>query len=232
VQIIEQTGFGTRSAVITMRRRSGGPVFLLFPMLHIGAPQFYREVHRRLAECDTVVVEGVRGARTRVLTLAYTMAGRLRRSGLVLQSEALDLSSLPGAIIRPDLTAKEFGGAWRGMSFATRLLVYVLAPVVGLWILLVGPRRALGEHVGMDDLPSPREEDMAHKELDEVLLHSRDARLVETLVNLADDPAGTAKVGVCWGAAHIPTVVRALHARGYIPRSGEWIMAIPPSWKA
>jgi hypothetical protein len=206
-------------------------VSLLFPMLHVAAPQFYKEVQKRVAQCDVMVVEGVTGTRTRVVTLAYRMAGRLRRSGLVLQSRALDLSSLPGTIIRPDFSAKEFGGAWRGLSIPTRLMIYLLAPIVGLWILLVGPRRALGEHIGMDDLPSPREEDMAHEGLDEVLLHSRDARLVETLLALIDDAETTSKVAVIWGAAHVPAVVRALHGRGFIPRSGEWIMAIPPAWK-
>jgi hypothetical protein len=234
VQIIEQTGFGVRSAEITLKRREGGPVFLLFPMLHVASPAFYAQVQARLAECDYVVVEGVAGARTRVLTLAYRIAGSLRRSGLVLQSQALHIKVLPGTIVRPDLSAKEFGAAWSRVSVHLRWLLYLLTPVVGLWIAIVGPRRALGKNLGMDDLPSARDEEMSDDELDELFLGSRDAVLIESLFNLADsltpEPAKT--VGVCWGAGHVPAVVRALHSRGFTPRGGEWLMAIPPEWRS
>jgi hypothetical protein len=227
MQIIEQTGFGVRSAVITLRRRVGGPVFLLFPMLHVASPGFYAEVQARLADCDVVVVEGVAGARVRVLTLAYRIAGRIRRSGLVLQSRALDIKALPGTIVRPDLSAKEFDTAWQRVSAPLRLLLYLLAPAVGLWMAIVGPRRALGKHIGMDDLPSARDEQLSNEEIDRLFLGSRDAALIKSLFDLADSlgAAPTKTVGVCWGAAHMPAVVRALNSRGFIPRAGEWLMA-------
>jgi DNA-binding transcriptional ArsR family regulator len=230
MQIIEQTGFGVRSSVITLKRREGGPVFLLFPMLHVASPSFYARVQSMLAKCDVVVVEGVGGARTRVLTLSYTVAGRIRRSGLVLQSRGLNVQALPGKIVRPDLSAKEFGTAWRRVSRHLRWLLYGLTPIVGLWVAIVGPRRALGKDLGMDDLPSARAEQLSHDQLDQLLLGTRDEALIKALLDLADslEPQPTATVGVCWGAGHIPAVVRALHARGFTPTSGEWVMAIPP----
>jgi hypothetical protein len=234
VQIIEQTGFGVRSAVITLRRREGGPVFLLFPMIHVASANFYAQVHKRLMTCDVVVLEGVGGARTRLLTLAYRIAGRIRRSGLVLQSRAMDGQQYPGEVVRPDLTAKEFATAWRRVSLGFRWALYILAPFVGLWVAIVGPTRAFGKDLGLEDLPSARAEDLSHDELDEALLGSRDAALIKALFDLIDsaptEPPAT--VGVCWGAAHMPAVVRAMHSRGYIPASGEWLMAIPPSWQA
>jgi hypothetical protein len=234
VQIIEQTGSGVRSAVITLRRREGGPVFLLFPMLHVASPKFYAHVQSMLAECDVVVVEGVAGARTRVLTLAYRVAGRIRRSGLVLQSRAMDMKALPGTVVRPDLSAKEFGTAWRRMSVHLRWLLYVLTPIVGLWVAIVGPRRALGKDLGMDDLPSVRDEQLSNDQIDELFLGSRDAPLIKSLFDLAESlgPQPIKTVGVCWGAGHMPAVVRALHSRGFTPRSGEWLTAIPPSWQS
>jgi hypothetical protein len=71
VQFIEQTGFGGRTAVVRMTRSSGGPTFLLFPMLHIGSPMYYQQVQTRMLACDVLLLEGVRGRRTRVITLAY-----------------------------------------------------------------------------------------------------------------------------------------------------------------
>jgi hypothetical protein len=234
VQIIEQTGFGVRSAVITLRRREGGPIFLLFPMLHIASPTFYAQVQARLAECDVVVVEGVTGARTGVLTLSYRIAGRVRRSGLVLQSRAMDLKALPGRIVRPDLSAKEFNTAWRRVSARLCWLLYVLTPLVGLWMTVAGPRRVLGNDLGMDDLPSARAEQLSNEEIDRLFLGSRDAALIKSLFELAESLASepTKTVGVCWGAGHVPAVVRALYSRGFAPRGGEWLMAIPPSWKS
>lgn len=234
MQIIEQTGFGVRSAVITLRRRAGGPVFLLFPMLHVASPQFYTEVQARLAKCDVVVVEGVTGGRASVLTLAYRIAGRIGRSGLVLQSRAMNIKALPGTVVRPDLSAKEFGNAWQRVSAHLRWTLYLFAPVVGLWMAIVGPRRALGKHIGMDDLPSAREEQLSNEQIDQLFLGSRDAALIKSLFDLIESlgPEPPSTVGVCWGAAHIPAVVRALHSRGFIPRGGEWLMAIPPTWQS
>ena len=105
MQLIEQTGFGVRSALLTLAKRGSATRFVLIPMLHLGSPAFYRAVRRRLEECDVVVVEGVAGRTTSVMTLAYRIGGRLRRGGLVDQGRGLDLTGLTGQIIRPDLTA-------------------------------------------------------------------------------------------------------------------------------
>ncbi|HWC34459.1 MAG TPA: hypothetical protein VG650_06480 [Mycobacteriales bacterium] len=232
MQIIEQTGFGVRSAVIRMVRLSGGPTFLLFPMLHVASPAFYRQMQERMFACDVLVVEGVGGNRAKVITLAYRIAGRVRRSGLVLQSESVKMADYHGTVIRPDMTAKEFGSVWRTLSFGLRVLLYLATPLVGLWIAILGPRRTLGNSLALDDLPTAKEEELTHEQMEEVFLRSRDAALIRSLSELVDAPAdGPITVGVVWGARHMRAVVTALHARGYVPRSGDWIMAIPPDWR-
>lgn len=90
MHLIEQTGFGVRSAMLTLERRGSATRFVLFPMLHLGTPAFYRAVHRSLKDCDVVVVEGVRGRTTAAVTMAYRIAGRIRRDGLVEQGRGLD----------------------------------------------------------------------------------------------------------------------------------------------
>jgi hypothetical protein len=134
MQFIEQTGFGVRSAVLTLEKPGSVVRFVLLPMLHLGTPAFYRAVHRRLEDCDDVVVEGVRGRSAAVITLAYRIAGRLRRGGLVDQGQGLDLADLKGRIIRPDLTAAQFAHGWRTVGRWLRWLLLVAAPVFGLWL--------------------------------------------------------------------------------------------------
>jgi hypothetical protein len=52
--------------------------FVLFPMLHVGAPSFYEEVTRRLQACDLVMTEGIRGRSltSSALTLTYRLFGQ------------------------------------------------------------------------------------------------------------------------------------------------------------
>ena len=106
MQIIEITGLGVRSAVITMRRKDTPLEFKLFPMMHVASPSFYAQVRRRLSECDQIVAEGVRGRSRQLsaITLAYRCAPRWRRNGLEEQQTA---SLLPAGIpvVHPDVSA-------------------------------------------------------------------------------------------------------------------------------
>lgn len=90
MQIIEVTGFGARSAAITLRRDDTPLKFVVFPMLHVASPAFYAQVRSRLKACDLIVVEGIQGkaAQVSAMTLAYRFAPRRRRNGLAEQSES------------------------------------------------------------------------------------------------------------------------------------------------
>lgn len=227
MQLIEQTGFGVRSAVLTLEKRESAVRFVLFPMLHLGSPAFYRAVHRRLEDCDDVVVEGVRGSSAAVITLAYRIGGWLRRGGLVDQGRGLDLTDLKGRIIRPDLTAAQFAHGWREVARRQRWLL-LAAPAFGLWLAVAGPQRALGRNLGLDDLPSREEDELsaAGPGFDEAVLGARDRALCQELARLAGEPnsGGTRTVGVCWGAAHMRAVIAILYTRlGYRIVGASWI---------
>jgi len=99
-------------------------------MVHLGSPAFYRTVLRRLQDCDVVVLEGVGGRSARMMTLAYRIAGRLHRGGLIDQGRGLDLASLNGQIIRPDLTAAQFAHGWRKVERWMRWLMVAGAPLI------------------------------------------------------------------------------------------------------
>lgn len=207
--------------------RPGSPVrFVLFPMLHLGSPGFYRAVRRQLERCDVVVVEGVGGRKASVITLAYRIGGRVRRDGLVDQGRGLDLTGLEGRIIRPDLTAAQFASGWRKVSRQIRWLFLAAAPVLGVWLAIAGPRRVLGRDLGMDDLPTREEEQRsdALPGLDEAFLGDRDRALCRELERLAADTGTAATVGVCWGAAHMRAVIPLLLSRlGYRITEATWI---------
>jgi hypothetical protein len=230
MQIIEQTGlFGVRSAVLTFERSGCATRFVVVPMLHIGLPEFYREVQERLDECDVVVAEGVAGVRTRIVTLAYRLAGRVRRGGLVQQSRALDLSRLSGTVVCPDLSAREFATGWARVARWLRWGLLVMAPLFGLWMLMVGPRRVLGSDLTIEDQLSAQEEEYSDEQLDALLVDTRDRVLIAELGNQiqghADDPTPW-MVGVCWGAAHVRAVAPALLKQGFQIRKAEWVSVL------
>jgi len=195
-------------------------------MLHLGSPAFYQAVRRQLERCDVLVVEGVGGRAASMITLAYRIAGRVRREGLVDQGQGLDLGGLEGRIIRPDLTAAQFASGWRKVSRWIRWLFLAAAPVLGVWLAIAGPRRVLGRDLGMDDLPTREEEEMsdALPGLDEAFLGDRDLALCGELERLAADTGTAATVGVCWGAAHMRAVIALLWSRlGYRVTEATWI---------
>jgi hypothetical protein len=188
VQIIEQTGFGVRSAVMTFERPGSAVKFVVVPMMHIASPTFYREVHRRLQGCDVIVAEGVEGTRTRIITLAYRLAGRYRREGLVQQSEALALERLGVPIVRPDVSAQEFNAGWSAIRWWLRSALLVLAPLAGLAMLVVGPLRLLGSNVALDDLPSA---DVEEVDLEEMIGSSAEHETSASLPNSSARPTPT-----------------------------------------
>ena len=106
VQIIENSVVGTRSAVLRLTRRAGGPVIFIFPMIHVAEPQFYREVERRLRDCDLVVAEGIRGksAVTATITMTYRVMPKNVESGLVVDDIPYRALGVP--LITPDMTGE------------------------------------------------------------------------------------------------------------------------------
>lgn len=133
MQIIEITGLGVRSAVITLRRGGTPLQFMLVPMMHVAAPSFYRQVHRRLSGCDLIVAEGVRGkaGQLSALTLAYRFAPRRRRNNLEEQDDAMLLpDGIP--VIRPDVTAAEAVADLKTLPRWMYWLLLAAAPAMGV----------------------------------------------------------------------------------------------------
>lgn len=227
MQVIEVTGYAVRSAVITMRRQDSPLRFVFFPMMHVASPTFYRQVATRLAACDLIVAEGIRGKSRQIstLTLAYRFAPRRARNGLELQNyQRLLPADVP--VIKPDVTAAEAVAQLRTLPRWMHWGLLIGAPIFGLIFALRGPRAFLDEDLVVEDLPSThRAEWLADNPMDEALVGERDRRLIEALSAIHterhDEPI---TVAIVYGAGHIPAATAALHNRhGYRPRNAEWL---------
>lgn len=227
MQLIEVSLTGVRSAAITLRSPDAAMTFTLFPMVHLGSPEYYRSVTGRLAGCDLVVAEGVSGmsVTARALTLAYRLPALSRRLALAVQD--VDYASLDIPVIRPDMTARQFRHHWRSVPALQRLAVLCLVPAVALPFALVGTRRTLSRYLATDDLPTYLDDQVrrAVPELTEVLLDHRDRLLVDCLESIHRTRHDkNIDVAVVYGAEHMRAVTRELFSRhGYRPRTAEWI---------
>ncbi|GGX82600.1 hypothetical protein [Streptomyces fructofermentans] len=233
MQIIEVTGYAVRSAVITMKRRETPMEFVIFPMLHVASPSFYAEVRRRLAACDIVVIEGVRGksAALSALTLAYRFTPRRRRNGLQEQRQEL-LIPEDAQIVNPDVTAAEAVSDLKSLPRWQYLLLIAVAPVMGLVFALRGPSAFLDEDLEVEDLPSTlRAEMLADDPVHYALTDRRDKLLLDALSDIHTERGGEAiRVAVVYGAGHVPAVVTGLGQRhGYRPREAEWLTVLIPA---
>lgn len=226
MQIIDTGPMGTRSAVLRLRRKGSELQFLVFPMLHVAEPAFYAEVRRRLAGCAVVVAEGITGRSplTTAITMTYRVVPANRRSGLVLQDLGLDTLGVP--VVRPDVSGKELGRAWRTLPAHLRLLVWCLLPVAAVLQLAGGRKRLLAPDIALDDDDVSGDE--TTDRLDAVLGGDRDDRLLTALTGLHENRSGERiDVAVVYGAQHVPDLVHRLAATlGYRPRTADWITAV------
>ena len=226
VQILEETELGVRAVAYTLTRPDSALTFLVIPMVHVARPAFYKQVLDRFANADVIVAEGVPGRRAALLTASYRLAGRLRRDGLVLQSQALRLRELRASIICPDATSTEFASGLRRTSWTIQLLLLVGAPLLGVVMAILGPRRMVAGVMTVDDLPNEDVDDPSLDQMEELLGSSRDRKLVACLKSLdeerANDQSNPQLVGVCWGAEHVRAVIPALRHRGYRITSADW----------
>jgi hypothetical protein len=227
VQFIEVSVTGVRSAVITLRASDRQQRIVLFPMLHLGAPAFYAGVTARLGRCAVVLAEGIREESliTRAVTTSYRLPGRRGRLGLV--EQRIDYSHLSAELINPDMTGRQLRTGWRALPILQRVVLPLLAPVVGAVFWLLGTRRMMARYAAAEDMPDAVEIMLRDKAqaLTELLLDRRDALLAaaldEVLVQHGDEAID---IAVVYGAGHMAALTRYLVAKyGFRPREAEWL---------
>jgi hypothetical protein len=234
MQIIEVTDLAVRSAVIRLRHRESPMRFVIYPMIHMARPTFYKAVAAGLKRADVVVVEGVGGGRRRrsvmfsALTLSYRVLRFNRRAKLVEQD--IDYAALGVPVVRPDVSLEEFADGWRRAPLRDRLVMWCFLPLVVVARLFGGTRMIWSRSMEQNDLPSPEDEEIADRypELDEAFGGERDERLLAALYRLHEERhAEDIEIAVVYGAGHVPAIVRGLRDRyGYRPRSADWLTVV------
>lgn len=239
MQIVEHSVIGTRSAILRMGRRGSGLEFVIFPMVHVAAPEFYHEVTKRLKACDLLVLEGIRGSGrpsrgavlVRALTFTYRVMPWLQRGRIVLQN-TMDPQSLGKPILCPDVSDADMAASFQRLPWRLRAMLVLMVPVVAVANLFGAHRRLLSPAMEVSDLPSPEDEDFADSEFGEhfetFVGGERDDRLIAALAELVRTrSAERIDVAVVYGAQHVPEIVDGLFKLGYRMRPSDWVMVFP-----
>ncbi|MEM7165940.1 MAG: hypothetical protein AAF581_10770 [Planctomycetota bacterium] len=214
-----------------------GQQVLLIPMVHIADAGFYDDVATLLESCDVVLEEAVHGVPnvSPFLAIAPYVMGNMRRqaslAGISHQAEVLEPTSRwrNGDVSVAELQAF---GSWT--SPVVQACVLPLVVVVGeitnaynwtasLLSAVVGRglQREFHVRAGLAD-------DLAATDSDglEILipgvLHRRNDRLLAVLDETVADRAAC-RVGVPWGAAHLPGIAIGLVERGYLEGESQWL---------
>jgi hypothetical protein len=229
LQYLENSALALRAAHYALARDGQTQQFLLFPMIHIGTPEYYSQVRIRLEACDAILFEGVRSWRVWVLTLSYSLVARRKRLGLVTQREALPLKGLRACLVHADLGSGEFDEQWSKIPWRIRIMVAVCAPLYGAYLFLTATRESIGKRLSSDDVSLAADEydrDTFAPVLNEAMASVRDRRLTERIDSLVWQPGLTkpGTVGVIYGAGHMRSVTDTLMGRHRfrVVRS-EWI---------
>jgi len=199
--------------------------FLLFPMVHIGTPEYYEQVRVRLGVCDLILFEGVRTFSSRLLTLSYRLVAQRRRLNLVTQA-VLGLKGLAPRLVCADVSSAEFEEKWSQIPLHMRLTLALAAPFFGAWQYLTASRESIGKHVSAEDVKPHRELEgrEAAPEFHSAIRDSRDAKLsaaIESVLAERDPPENT---GILYGAAHMSSVTDLLMSKhGFRVAHAEWL---------
>ncbi|HET6738103.1 MAG TPA: hypothetical protein VFH76_04190 [Kribbella sp.] len=230
MQIIENSIVGTRSAVLRLRKRGGGPAIVIFPMLHVAEPQFYRDVEARLRECDLLVVEGIHGDSTPVvegLTMTYRVLPGNEEAGLV--EDDIPYGDLGVPFVTPDLSAEQVQEGLQALPWKTRALMWAAVPVASVSNFFAGRRALLSPDIEVNDLPTRAEElqPEAWDQFLDLLLDRRDDLAVAAVAEVVRDrPDDAIDIAVVYGARHVPGILRGVYRLGYRVVSADWLMAV------
>jgi len=195
-------------------------------MIHIADSSFYAAIRAQLSSCDVVIVEGVRTFQSRLITLSYRIPARRSSLGLVLQSDALRQSDLPGVTIHGDMDPESFALSWSQIPWIQRMAVLLVAPLYGVAMYLFASREYFTRRHSVDSLPDHRDQRLS--QVRELIVDERDQRLVEKIEScLAERRDDQRKVAILFGGGHMPAVVGLLTSRhAYRVVHSEWITAI------
>jgi hypothetical protein len=228
MQFIEKNSFNVRSAIYHLKKDDEGIEFILFPMIHVGAREFYDEVSTRLAKCDLILAEGVDSKKANLLTRSYRIVRKIRRMDLVTQQEGMKISSFRDKLMNADLEGHAFDEQWSSLPLTLKAQIFLLMPVYVIYLFLFGTRETIAENIAVEDLPSSNEvlfQDDDVDKLDALVIDERDRSLIRNIRSLHEETGNDKKtVGIVFGATHMRSVTSfLLHKLKYRIVNAEWV---------
>ena len=230
MQIIEMTVTGVRSAALRVRRHNTPLWFTLFPMIHVAQPSFYDEVAARLRSVDLIVAEGIKSDAPENDPIMRMYQQFSRGPGRPIVVQNIDYASLGPPVVNPDLTGAELDERLRRqVPLAERLLTRASLPVVGWAVRLLGPQVIMNRYLELEDLPTAERHDLDQDAELDVILHQRDALVVQALAGIyAEHEHDQMHVAVVYGAEHVIGIFRYLsRTLRYRVVGAEWLDVYP-----
>lgn len=197
-------------------------------MIHIGTPEFYRQVHEDALKHDAVLIEGVRSPIVQRITRSYRWIIDSKRFGLVVQPKFPAVEGGGLRVVHADLSHEEFAKEWRRIPLYLRLLLNVLAPCYGLYQRWFATLDSLARGHSLEDVTGRDEALSWTPQLGKILgalLEARDARLISKLSDLLDAPIEELRsIAVVYGARHMRAILRELVRRhDYVATDTRWL---------
>jgi hypothetical protein len=107
------------------------------------------------------------------------------------------------------------------------LLVYFMAPLIGLHRRWFATRESLAKGISLDDQPAAKDSvswDPELGALTHAILYSRDERLVDRLREQLAAGGKATTIAIIYGAGHMRAVIRELTSRqGYMTGRSDWL---------
>lgn len=225
MQFIESSILGVRAARLSFTSPRTETRVTLFPMAHVGEPDFYKATYEDALDHDVVLLEGVHSPVAARITRSYRwLVGSRAMAGLVVQPR-MPAEGGKARLVHADLAGEEFEAEWKAVPLWQRLAIYALAPLVGLRRRWFSTRSKLAKDMACDYEPSLAEFLAMTPEtgaLTQAVLHARDQRLLERLgAELESLPPKA--IAVVYGAAHMRAVVGELTTkRAFMVSDAQW----------
>ena len=227
MQIVSGNIFDVRVAVYHFIKPQSPHQFITFPMIHVGDPEYYQEITRKLAQCDIVLYEGISSKKVGLVISAYESLAKHLDLGL--QREELTKQGLDNVdFIHADLSKQEFEGYWRRIPLHQRMLFKGVVLLAYLTAVVELDKRTLACRLSMD----LRDEHPAlmlgkKNKIDELIVKKRDRRLIHHIERQVKLHEGTSKViGVLYGARHVQAIMKyLLDEQKYEVKDTEWVTA-------
>jgi hypothetical protein len=223
MEILSGNSFDLRSAVYTFTHPTLPHQFITFPMVHIGDPTFYHQVHQRLHQCDIILYEGINSRMGSLGIKAYELLAK--NLGLALQKTELKKQGLEHTeLICADLYKQEFEGYWKKIPLHERVFYNGFMFIQHLYQMASVTKDIIANNLTLtlrEDASS-----FTSEHLQDLIIKKRDRRLIHHIERQMDIHQGVTKtIGVVFGAVHIQAVMRYLiDQHKYKVKDAEWLI--------